>query len=124
LYQGTEVWDLSLVDPDNRRPVDYLARKQLLAELRGAGDEDGPGAGADTALARADAGGPKLWLITQLLRHRRRHPAAFGPAAGYEPLTVTGAKAGHAVAFRRAGGLAVLVPRLVVGLAGDWADTT
>jgi (1->4)-alpha-D-glucan 1-alpha-D-glucosylmutase len=37
---------------------------------------------------------------------------------------VTGAKAGHAVAFRRTGGLAVLVPRLVVGLAGDWADTT
>src|SRR5262249_20701454 len=62
LYQGTEVWDLSLVDPDNRRPVGYLARERLLAELSGAGDRGGPGAGAATALARADEGGPKLWL--------------------------------------------------------------
>jgi len=116
LYQGTEVWDLSLVDPDNRRPVDYPARQRLLAELAGAGPEQ--------ALARAGEGGPKLWLITKVLRHRRRHPAAYGPASGYEPLPVTGAKAGHAVAFRRTGGLAVLVPRLVVGLAGDWAGTT
>jgi (1->4)-alpha-D-glucan 1-alpha-D-glucosylmutase len=117
LYQGTEVWDLSLVDPDNRRPVDYQARQRLLAELTGAGG------GPEQALARAVQGGPKLWLITKVLRHRRRHPAAYGPASGYEPLPVTGAKAGHAVAFRRTGGLAVLVPRLVVGLAGDWADT-
>jgi (1->4)-alpha-D-glucan 1-alpha-D-glucosylmutase len=127
LYQGTEVWDLSLVDPDNRRPVDYPARERLLAELTSAaaaaGDRSGPAAGAAAALARADDGGPKLWLITQVLRHRRRHPAAYGPASGYEPLPVTGQKAGHAVAFRRTGGLAVLVPRLVVGLAGDWAGT-
>ena len=122
LYQGTEVWDLSLVDPDNRRPVDYQARERLLAELTGT-ELTTTGGGPEQALARADEGGPKLWLITKVLRHRRRHPAAYGPASGYEPLPVTGAKAGHAVAFRRTGGLAVLVPRLVVGLAGDWADT-
>jgi (1->4)-alpha-D-glucan 1-alpha-D-glucosylmutase len=123
LYQGTEVWDLSLVDPDNRRPVDYPARQRLLAELDGAGTGAGAGAGPEQALARADEGGQKLWLIAQVLRHRRQYPGMYGPASGYEPLTVTGARAEHAVAFRRTGGLAVLVPRLVAGLAGDWADT-
>ena len=68
LYQGTEVWDLSLVDPDNRRPVDYAARSRLLDALAGAGPEQ--------ALARADEGGPKLWLIGRLLGHRRRFPEA------------------------------------------------
>jgi len=115
LYQGTEVWDLSLVDPDNRRPVDYAARRGLLADLDGAGPE--------AALARADEGGPKLWLIHRLLRHRRRQPGAYGPASGYQPLRVAGRKAPHAVAFSRAGGLAVLVPRLLTGLADGWADT-
>ncbi len=114
LYQGTEVWDLSLVDPDNRRPVDYQARRRLLDALSGAG----PGA----ALARADEGGPKLWLIHRLLRHRHAHPAAYGPGSGYEPLPVAGPAAGHVVAFTRSGGLAVVVPRLVARL-GDWAGT-
>jgi (1->4)-alpha-D-glucan 1-alpha-D-glucosylmutase len=116
LYQGTEVWDRSLVDPDNRRPVDYAARRSLLAALAGAGPED--------ALARAGEGGPKLWLIQRLLRHRRRHPGAYGPASGYQPLPVSGARASHAVAFTRTGGLAVVVPRLVTGLADGWAGTT
>jgi (1->4)-alpha-D-glucan 1-alpha-D-glucosylmutase len=111
LYQGTEVWDLSLVDPDNRRPVDYAARRSLLDALAGAGPR--------AALARADDGGPKLWLIHRLLDHRQRHPAAYGPASGYEPLPVTGPKADHAVAFTRTGGLAVVVPRLLTGLGGS-----
>jgi hypothetical protein len=51
------------------------------------------GGGAEAALAHADDGGPKLWLIHRLLAHRRSHPDAYGPAAGYEPLPVTGAKA-------------------------------
>jgi (1->4)-alpha-D-glucan 1-alpha-D-glucosylmutase len=116
LYQGTELWDLSLVDPDNRRPVDYETRRRLLADLSGRGPED--------ALARAGDGGPKLWLIHRLLRHRLRHPGAYGPDSGYQPLPVTGARAAHAVTFTRTGGLAVVVPRLVAGLAGDWAGTT
>jgi (1->4)-alpha-D-glucan 1-alpha-D-glucosylmutase len=115
LYQGTEIWDLSLVDPDNRRPVDYAARGRLLEALAGSGPED--------ALARSDEGGPKLWLITRVLRHRRQFPGGYGPDSGYEPLRVTGARAAHAVAFTRAGGLAVVVPRLVTGLADGWADT-
>jgi (1->4)-alpha-D-glucan 1-alpha-D-glucosylmutase len=116
LYQGTEVWDLSLVDPDNRRPVDYAARRLLLDELAEAGPQ--------TALARADDGGPKLWLIHRILAHRRAHPAVYGPGSGYEPLGVTGASAAHAVAFSRTGGLAVVVPRLLARLGDDWAGTT
>jgi (1->4)-alpha-D-glucan 1-alpha-D-glucosylmutase len=113
LYQGTEVWDESLVDPDNRRPVDYRRRRALLDSLA----DGGPGA----ALARGHEGGPKLWFIHRVLGHRRRHPAAFGPRSGYAPLAVTGARAAHAVAFTRSGGLAVLVPRRTTG---DWAGTT
>jgi (1->4)-alpha-D-glucan 1-alpha-D-glucosylmutase len=116
LYQGTEVWDLSLVDPDNRRPVDYTARGRLLEALAGAGPQD--------ALARADEGGPKLWLIHRLLGHRRRCPDAYGPGSGYEPLSVSGTRADHAVAFARTGGLAVVVPRLVARLRGARSDTT
>jgi len=112
LYQGTELWDLSLVDPDNRRPVDYGRRRALLDRLAGAGPEQ--------ALALADEGGPKLWLIHRVLAHRRGNPGAYGPGSGYRLLPVTGASAGHAVAFERGGGLAVVVPRLLVTLE-DWA---
>jgi (1->4)-alpha-D-glucan 1-alpha-D-glucosylmutase len=124
LYQGSEVWDLSLVDPDNRRPVDFTARALLLDALAGAGPE--------AALARADEGGPKLWLIHRLLGHRQRCPDAYGSGSGYQALPVSGARAEHVVAFTRTGGaragapgLAVVVPRLLARL-GDrpWDDTT
>jgi (1->4)-alpha-D-glucan 1-alpha-D-glucosylmutase len=116
LYQGTEVWDLSLVDPDNRRPVDFAARRLLLDDLAGAGPQ--------AALARCSEGAPKLWLIHRVLGHRGRHPGAYGPGSGYQRLPVHGPKAAHAVAFTRTGGLAVVVPRLVAGLAQDWAGST
>jgi (1->4)-alpha-D-glucan 1-alpha-D-glucosylmutase len=116
LYQGTELWELSLVDPDNRRPVDYGARRRLLEALAQAGPE--------AALDRADEGGPKLWLIHRVLAHRRRHPGAYGPGSGYQPLPVLGAVAAHAVAFTRTGGLAVVVPRLAGGRPDGWGDTT
>ncbi len=115
LYQGTETWDLSLVDPDNRRPVDYLAARSLLAHLAGAGP--------DVALARADEGGPKLWLVQRLLLHRQQAPACYGPAAAYEPLGVQGSGCGRALAFVRGGRLAVIIPRLGDGLAPGWGDT-
>jgi (1->4)-alpha-D-glucan 1-alpha-D-glucosylmutase len=116
LYQGTELWDLSLVDPDNRRPVDYQVRRGVLDGLAGAGPEE--------ALARSDEGGPKLWLIHRVLGHRGRHPDAYGPGSGYEPLHVRGPGARHAVAFARTGGLAVIVPRLVASLDEAWPGTT
>lgn len=114
LYQGGEVWDLSLVDPDNRRPVDYEYRQHLLSELR---DAD-----AVQVLARADDGAPKLWLIARLLEQRGRRPELFS-SSSYAPLAAVGTKARHVVSFVR-DRLLVIVPRLVIGLGGDWADTT
>jgi (1->4)-alpha-D-glucan 1-alpha-D-glucosylmutase len=113
IYQGTEVWDLSLVDPDNRRQVDYQHRQRLLAEVRD----------ADPAwvLAHADDGAPKLWLIARLLEQRRRRPELF-ESSSYGPLRAVGAKARHVVSFGR-DRLLVIVPRLLVGLGGDWGDT-
>jgi (1->4)-alpha-D-glucan 1-alpha-D-glucosylmutase len=114
IYQGTEVWDLSLVDPDNRRQVDYERRRRLLAEVRDADPA--------SVLARADDGAPKLWLIARLLEQRRRRPELF-ESASYAPLTALGAKARHVVSFAR-DRLLVIVPRLLIGLGGDWGDTT
>jgi (1->4)-alpha-D-glucan 1-alpha-D-glucosylmutase len=113
IYQGTEVWGLSLVDPDNRRQVDYQHRQRLLAEVRD----------ADPAwvLAHADDGAPKLWLIARLLEQRRRRPELF-ESSSYRPLRAVGAKARHVVSFGR-DRLLVIVPRLLVGLGGDWGDT-
>src|SRR6266699_2660580 len=113
LYQGTEVWNLSLVDPDNRRPVDFEHLARLLSEIRGAALSD--------VVARADEGAPKLWLINRLLERRRAEPDLFG-SSSYTPLIAHGAKARHAVGFVR-DRLLVVVPRLVVGLGGGWADT-
>ena len=114
LYQGSELWDLSLVDPDNRRPVDYELRRRLLAEIEHAE--------ATGVTNRWDEGAPKLWLIARLLDQRRSRPELF-EGAGYGPIAAKGSKAAHAVAFVREQ-LLVVVPRLVVGLAGDWGDTT
>ncbi len=112
VYQGTDGWDLSLVDPDNRRPVDYDGRRRTLAALTTVAD----------ALERADDGGPKLWLIRQVLADRRQRPGAYD-GAPYRPLVAQGPKARHAVAYERRDTV-VVVPRLVVGLAGGWDGTT
>jgi (1->4)-alpha-D-glucan 1-alpha-D-glucosylmutase len=118
VYQGTELWDLSLVDPDNRRPVDFAARDRLLAELDGLGD----GAAA-TAWARRDEGLPKLLVVSRALRLRSARPELFA-GGDYRRLPLHGARTAHAVAFCRGGGAVTIVPRLVVGLAGAWAGTT
>ena len=111
VYQGCELWDNSLVDPDNRRPVDFARRRELLAAL-------------DTGwLPPIDpTGAVKLLVTSRALRLRRDRPEAFGR---YAPLPVTGVAAEHAVAYDR-GGVAVVATRLPVGLAdrGGWRDTT
>ncbi|HEX4498841.1 MAG TPA: malto-oligosyltrehalose synthase, partial [Thermoanaerobaculia bacterium] len=117
LYQGSELWDLSLVDPDNRRPVDYDLRRRLLAELK-------EGMTPEAILARMDDGLPKLWLTHRALQLRRRLPEAFDARGSYEPLQVSGPRADHAIAFARGGEVAVVVPRLPLRLGGDWEDTT
>ncbi|MFO8152635.1 malto-oligosyltrehalose synthase [Thioalkalivibrio sp.] len=115
IYQGTELWNLSLVDPDNRRPVDFEQRQRLLAEL--------DTLSADQILARGDEGLPKLWVIREALALRRDRPQAFGPTGGYEPVVAEGSRSRHTLAYLRGGGVLVVVPRLVLGLAGDWQDT-
>jgi (1->4)-alpha-D-glucan 1-alpha-D-glucosylmutase len=116
LYQGTEVWNLSLVDPDNRRPVDYDLRRRLLSALDGATPEE--------IWARVEEGLPKLWLIRQALALRRQQPELFGPQADYQPLPAKGERAAHVVAFARGHGIVTVVPRLVLGLNGNWGHTT
>jgi (1->4)-alpha-D-glucan 1-alpha-D-glucosylmutase len=117
LYQGSELWDLSLVDPDNRRPVDFERRRRLLEELDALG-----GRAAGVAWQRRDEGLPKLLLVSRALRLRSRRPDLFARAA-YAPLQACGSRARHALAFCRGGGAVTIVPRLVLGLGGDWQDT-
>ena len=108
---------LSLVDPDNRRPVDFEARRQKLAELK-------DGATAEAVLAAADDGAPKLWLTWHALQVRRRFPEAFGPEGGYEPLVAEGRRSEHVLGFLRGGRVATVVPRFPLRLAGNWQSTT
>jgi (1->4)-alpha-D-glucan 1-alpha-D-glucosylmutase len=109
VYQGTELWDFSLVDPDNRRPVDYALRRKLLASLD-----------AGEVPAVDESGAAKLLVVSRVLRARRDHPEWF---AGYEPVAVTGSGADHVVAFDR-GGVVAVATRLPAKLADDgWGDT-
>ncbi len=116
-YQGTELWDLSLVDPDNRRPVDFGLRAAMLSELdrRDAGDRASL---QRELLAGWRDGRVKLYVTSRALAARRAHSALFLDG-DYVPLPVRGAKARHLVAFarRRGDGWAIaMAPRLTVGL--------
>jgi len=113
IYQGTELWDDSLVDPDNRRPVDYAARRAALKELQH----------------------PKIRIVTTALRLRRSHPDTFLHGE-YLPVLASGQANDHVVAFRRGTDILVAVTRWTVRLAetgwgntvlplpdGSWTDT-
>ncbi|MDZ7700368.1 MAG: malto-oligosyltrehalose synthase [Deltaproteobacteria bacterium] len=115
IYQGTELWDLSLVDPDNRRPVDFALRRHLLDEVEALPPEE--------IMTRMDEGLPKLWVIRQTLHLRRSRPKPFGPTGSYRPLYAQGGRADHVVAFIRGGLVLSVTPRLIMGLNGDWSDT-
>jgi malto-oligosyltrehalose synthase len=136
-YQGTELWDLSLVDPDNRRSVDYELRSGLLSKLEArcaAPDADLGAIARELLSARAD-GRVKLYVIWRGLAARARHPA-LQPGGGYRALGATGARAEHVVAFARLdpGGdhVVAIAPRWFTRLrspdglplgAAVWADT-
>jgi len=109
VYQGSELWEDSLVDPDNRRPVDFGNLHAALTALTA------PPALEGTALA-------KLWVVSRALRARRDHPELF---TDYLPMLVDGPMQRHLVAFDR-GGAITLATRLPVSLsaAGGWGDTT
>jgi (1->4)-alpha-D-glucan 1-alpha-D-glucosylmutase len=147
-YQGAELWDLNLVDPDNRRPVDFAKRARILKQMQENLDPPSTGsslveealtAGRERQLAeslwetRAD-GRVKLFLIYSGLRARRAYRDLFETGA-YLPASVTGSRAQHIVAFfrvRRNDHALVVVPRFVTSLAGPgerptgrdiWEDT-
>ena len=115
VYQGCDLTDLSLVDPDNRRPVDYPARRRRLARL-------------DSGPPPADLDDEKLLVVSRTLRLRRDHPEWFGAGSTYDPLEVTAARA---VAFARSGEVVVVAARLSLRApadatvplpAGPWRD--
>jgi len=112
IYQGSELWDLSLVDPDNRRPVDYALRARLL--------EEAAHVGAAEAWERRDEGLPKLWLHRRLLELRVRRPEAFSVGASYTPIQPTGDRTDAIVACVRHGEIVVVIPRVAV----DSSSTT
>jgi (1->4)-alpha-D-glucan 1-alpha-D-glucosylmutase len=114
-YQGSELWDLTLVDPDNRGLVDYSLRRRLLKDLGGAAVSE--------VLKRVDEGLPKLWVIHKTLALRARHPEWFGRASSYEPIMARGAVSDHAVAFARSANAITVVPRLGLTLGGKFKDT-
>jgi (1->4)-alpha-D-glucan 1-alpha-D-glucosylmutase len=115
VYQGSELWEQSLVDPDNRRFVDFDHRSDLLGALR---------EGGTTTLSTAvdDPGAAKFQVTRTALTLRRDRPELFGSYAG---LTASGSAADHVLAFDR-GGAVTVATRLPLGLAakGGWGDTT
>ncbi len=116
-YQGTELWDLSLVDPDNRRPVDFEKRKTLLAELKRREQSDRAGL-LEELLHHWQDGRVKLYLIYKALNFRRRHEELF-QQGNYLPLYVSGKFRENICAFARRlddQWIVVAVPRLLVGL--------
>jgi (1->4)-alpha-D-glucan 1-alpha-D-glucosylmutase len=116
LYQGSELWDLSLVDPDNRRPVDWALRRRLLDEVIAAVAAAPEKAALANELMKTGADGrAKLFLIREVLAVRAAQRALFDEGA-YQPLEAQGPWAEHVCAFARAGGAAVaitIVPRLL-----------
>ncbi|MGA3087783.1 MAG: malto-oligosyltrehalose synthase [Terriglobales bacterium] len=134
IYQGNELWDFSLVDPDNRRPVDYSRRQQLLQGIRGKASATDEFFLADL-LGTPEDGRIKLYLTWRALCLRQKFANVFQQGE-YLPLAVTGAKGDHVVAFARESGttkVLVVVPRLLAGLLHDtdvaplgyeiWGDT-
>ncbi|MGZ8919880.1 MAG: malto-oligosyltrehalose synthase, partial [Limisphaerales bacterium] len=124
-YQGTEHWDLTLVDPDNRRPIDYSLRKKLLAELETTRPSD--------LLNNWESGAIKLFTTATTLRIRRENPALT--SGDYRAISISGARSKHIVSFARTSGnsnLLIAVPRFIRTLtageqiyphAAHWADT-
>ncbi len=134
IYQGNELWDLSLVDPDNRRAIDYHQRRKLFSSI--SSRVSAPDASSIRNLLETPEDGQiKLYLIWRSLCLRQEQPTLFQQGQ-YLPLAVTGAKANHVIAFARkveGASVVVIVPRLIAGLLDDadlppigpqiWQDT-
>ena len=133
-YQGTELWDFSLVDPDNRRPVDFDLRHKLLAELKSQSTDD-PTELTKSLLSQWRDGRIKLYVTYRTLNFRRQHADLF-QSGDYVALEAAGAAAEHVCAFARRfkeSAAVAVVPRLVLPLqsvgkpiwnADTWGDTS
>jgi (1->4)-alpha-D-glucan 1-alpha-D-glucosylmutase len=136
-YQGTEVWDFSLVDPDNRRPVDYVRRHHMLQELQSRMEAVGDNRVtlAQEILSSPEDGRIKLYVTSLALNCRRTHRGLFS-AGDYLPVQGAGAKREYILAFSRRHGdreAMVAVPRLIARLLANghqapvgeavWQDT-
>jgi len=115
IYQGNEIWRYDLTDPDSRRNVAFEHVRAKFERVRVLD--------AARVLQERDPDLIKLFVTHRLLQLRRRAPAAFGAAGTYQALDVRGARARHVVAFSRTERIVTVVPRLVLGLSGDWAET-
>ncbi len=120
LYQGGELWDHSLVDPDNRRPVDYDQRRTLLQAMVAQTPQEFIG-GLES---HYEDGSAKMWLIHQALCLRNAHPEYFGKDAAYTPLLGRGQKSEHVLAFARGEQVIAVAQRFSHRLNGAWAGTT
>ena len=115
IYQGTELWDFSLVDPDNRRPVEFSLRQQLIKTMQQLSVEE--------VLNEMEQGLPKLWLIQKVLRLRQQYSQWFSEQSSYCNIVCSGRWSDNVVAFSRAGNVVVVVPRLSNQVNADWQDT-
>ena len=121
IYQGCELWDFSLVDPDNRRPVNYHRRRSMLSEVKSIKTSE--------LRDRLDDGAPKLALTTCCLQLRERRADVFaganeGGPAGYRRLDVSGTADEHLVAFSRDDAVVCVAPRLPATSGLKYPETT
>jgi (1->4)-alpha-D-glucan 1-alpha-D-glucosylmutase len=114
IYQGNELWDFSLVDPDNRRLIDFELRKKLPAEMKNLY--------AGEIWKRRAEGLPKLWLIQKTLKLRERFPDFFG--FNYKPVFARGEKSENIIAFSRGEKIITIIPRFLLELNNDWQNTS
>jgi (1->4)-alpha-D-glucan 1-alpha-D-glucosylmutase len=108
-YQGTELWDFSLVDPDNRRPVDFALREELLSQTS-----------AETALAHWRTGAVKQWVVSRALNLRKVRPGVFAEG-NYEPLRVEGRRSDAVIAFARRTATDTVIAAAAIGSPADLA---
>jgi len=123
IYQGNEVLQFSLVDPDNRRPIDYVRNKDLFEKLRR--NTAAEGVGLTEAVSQLSDEPAKLYVTWRTLELRKQHPFCFQRGA-YVPLTAAGSKSDHVIAFARqheGTSVVVAVPRLCARLLNESHDT-
>jgi (1->4)-alpha-D-glucan 1-alpha-D-glucosylmutase len=126
IYQGCELWSFNLVDPDNRRPVDYARRRTLLEELdKACGDNTQRLALCREMTDHLEDGRAKLYLIRCVLALRQQLPGLF-EQGDYLPLPVNGPHADRLCAFQRSHAgrsMIAIAPRLLAGLVPDGGET-